>query len=94
MLRKGLQLLIICSLYSNGSYALTTDDDSKAETMVDRLLFISSTIDELCGEHFDVVWVDDRGINPPCMMSYSQSCSEAQGHHVNSCEVMMKALKD
>ncbi|WP_410498332.1 hypothetical protein [Chitinibacter sp. S2-10] len=56
-------------------------------------LQMNSLIEDRCGDRLDVVWVDERGQNPPCYMAYSNSCVEAQTPHPQSCLVMMKNVQ-
>ncbi|WP_348945050.1 hypothetical protein ABHF33_00055 [Chitinibacter sp. FCG-7] len=74
--------------------ALLSPGATRAESMIELLLHMNSVIEERCGNRLDVVWVDERGQNPPCYMAYSMSCVEFQTPHPQSCLVMMQNLPD
>ncbi|GGP24370.1 hypothetical protein [Silvimonas amylolytica] len=57
--------------------------------MVDDVGTLEAILDSVCGQRFEVVWVDQDHKIPPCMMSYSPYCEEIQTNGPESCPLVM-----
>ncbi|WP_148716058.1 hypothetical protein [Chitinolyticbacter meiyuanensis] len=53
--------------------------------LINDLVDLQGLIEGRCGPRFMVVWVDDSGAIPPCMLSYSFGCEEIQASGEASC---------
>jgi hypothetical protein len=86
--------VMISCLVATLSSPITWAQDAAEPGLLAQLLHLSGLIEERCGERLDVVWVDERGKNPPCTMAYSGSCTEMQSTEPQNCTVMMKTLAE
>ncbi|WP_273428907.1 hypothetical protein [Chitinibacter tainanensis] len=64
----------------------------QAGELVEDLLHINTLIEQRCGERLQVLWVDEKGDNPPCQMSYSAACVEAQAAGPYSCSTVIRSV--
>jgi hypothetical protein len=85
---------VISGLIATLLIPLTQAQAADEPGLLAQLLHLNGLIEERCGERLDVVWVDERGKNPPCTMAYSSSCTEIQSQEPQNCTVMMKTLAE
>ncbi len=57
--------------------------------MLDDVGTLEAILDSVCGQRFEVIWVDQDHKIPPCMMSYSPYCEEIQNNSSDSCPLVM-----
>ncbi|WP_283149453.1 hypothetical protein [Silvimonas soli] len=57
--------------------------------MIDDVATLEAILDSVCGQRFEVIWVDQEHKLPPCMMSYSPYCEEIQNNTADSCVMVM-----
>lgn len=86
--------VVISSLIATLIIPATQTQAADESSLLAQLVHLSSLIEERCGERLDVVWVDERGKNPPCTMAYSNACTEMQSQEPQNCTVMMKTLAE
>ncbi|HSC80396.1 MAG TPA: hypothetical protein VLC08_08585 [Chitinolyticbacter sp.] len=62
--------------------------------LIDDLVNLKTLIEGRCGPRFHVVWVDDSGVTPPCLLSYSFGCEEIQTVDVAACALLPRQPGD
>jgi hypothetical protein len=61
--------------------------ESRAD--INDILGLQQAINNFCGARMNVILVDESHTNPPCLMTYSDGCEEAQPNTPQSCLVVM-----
>jgi hypothetical protein len=61
--------------------------ESRAD--INDILGLQQAINNFCGVRMNVILVDESHSNPPCIMTYSDGCEEAQPNTPQSCLVVM-----
>ncbi|AOX99437.1 hypothetical protein [Jeongeupia sp. USM3] len=57
--------------------------------LIENISTLRMVLDSVCGQRFDVIWIDETRSNQPCLMSYSPFCDEVQHSGPTSCMVVM-----
>ncbi|KPC50550.1 hypothetical protein WG78_17135 [Amantichitinum ursilacus] len=76
MLRRFCMTGMLCAGLAMPAYADLVGDVATLEDI----------LNSVCGQRYDVIWVDQDKEIPPCLMSYSQYCVEIQKAVPESCQ--------
>ncbi|BCL75233.1 hypothetical protein JHS3_09690 [Jeongeupia sp. HS-3] len=77
------------SLLASLALAVSIFSSVATAGLVENISMLRTVLDSVCGQRFDVIWVDETRTNQPCLMSYSPFCDEVQYSGPTSCMMVM-----